>query len=58
MKAKYQIPTIEWLNADSESAFAASLPQKVEDGQNLSTAPETNETSGNLSRINIWGDED
>lgn len=28
----------------------------VEHGQNLGTAPETGETSGNLSKKNIWAD--
>lgn len=59
MKAKYQIPMIEWLDAESESAFAASLPNDlVGEGQNLNEAPTTEATSGNLSRTNIWDDED
>ena len=28
----------------------------VENGQNLGTAPETGQTSGNLSKKNIWAD--
>ena len=57
MKAKYQVPTIEWLNAESESTFAASLTGVVEEGQDLNDAPTTNETEGNLSRFIAWDEE-
>ena len=58
MKAKYQIPAIECLFADGESLLDGSLPKNLTDGQDLNNAPTTSETSGNLSRINVWDDED
>ena len=58
MKTKYQIPTIEYLLADSESLLASSLTGIVENGQDLSDAPTTDATSGNLSRFNVWDDEE
>ena len=59
MKAKYQTPAIEGLLADGESILnAASLPSELTQGQNLNNAPETEETSGNLSRLNIWNDDE
>lgn len=59
MKTKYQIPTIEYILADSENLLDnASLPQNLTDGQNLDKAPTTDATSGNLSRFNVWDDEE
>lgn len=59
MKATYQQPTTEFLGMISTEMIATSIPQNLaEDGQNLNNAPTTDETSGNLSRYNVWNDED
>lgn len=58
MKATYQKPLIEETDVELTSLMEASnLPEKVEDGFDPGSTPTTNETSGNLSRRNIWGDE-
>ena len=59
MKAKYQIPTTDYLFAESGSLLEGSLPANLIDGENLGNAPSTDETSGNLSRYtNVWDDDD
>ena len=55
MKAKYQTPSIETISSDLCDLIMAS---GVEEGFNTSTAPTTEETSGNLSRRDIWNDEE
>lgn len=47
MNKIYQKPEVEVLDIISQEMIAASNP---EDGFNTTTVPETNETSGNLSR--------
>ena len=59
MKKTYQIPEIECQFAEGDDLMqTASLPMNLVEGQNLENAPETSETSGNLSRKSIWDDED
>ncbi|MBR2238927.1 MAG: hypothetical protein IJ887_13855 [Prevotella sp.] len=58
MKTQYQAPAIEFLFADSESLLEGSLPQTLTDGQDLGNAPTTDATKGNLSRINIWDNDE
>ena len=53
MKKKYQNPEAEFVGMDLEEMIAFS----VTEGVNLDKAPETDETSGNLSRRSVW-DED
>jgi hypothetical protein len=57
MKKIYLQPTIEMLGAETEEMIAASL---VQDGFDATKAPELDETvtSGNLSRVNVWGDDE
>lgn len=57
MKATYQKPLIEETDAELTPLMAQSLPESVEEGFNPGSTPETSETSGNLSRRSIWGDE-
>jgi len=61
MKKTYKNPKtdIVTISVAKMIAASASLPEKVEDGQNLEEAPETDATSGNLSRRHdIWADEE
>lgn len=59
MKAEYQAPAVECLFAEGDSLLQeTSLPEELSDGQDLDKAPTTEQTSGNLSRFNIWDDED
>ena len=53
MKKKYQNPEAEFVGMDLEEMIAFS----VTEGVNLDDAPETDDTSGNLSRRSVW-DED
>ena len=57
MKKIYQMPTIKWLEADTEEMIASS---PLENGFNMDEVDTTNETSGNLSRkgYSVWDDED
>jgi len=57
MKKTYQMPTIKWLEADTEEMIASS---PLENGFNMDEVGTTNETSGNLSRkgYSVWDDED
>ena len=56
MKAKYQIPTIEFMVSETESMIASS---PAENGFDM-TDPigVTDATSGNLSRQDVWEFED
>ena len=58
MKAIYQKPSTECIYVKVSQVIAASLPKNVEEGFNPDTAPETTETSGNLSRRSVWEDEE
>ena len=53
----YIKPVTELIKVSVQSIMIGS---KVENGQNLNDAPETTETSGNLSRRNydVWEDEE
>ena len=55
MKAKYQTPSIETIGSDLCDLIMAS---GVEEGFNTDSAPTTEEISGNLSRRDIWNDEE
>ena len=58
MKKIYQMPTIKWMEADTEEMMVASIimPDMTVD---LENAEETEDTSGNLSRHNsIWDEEE
>ena len=57
MKKIYQMPTIKWLEAETEEMIASS---PLENGFNMDEVDTTNETSGNLSRkgYSVWDDED
>jgi hypothetical protein len=57
MKKTYQMPTIKWLEADTEEMIASS---PLENGFKMDEVDTTNETSGNLSRkgYSVWDDED
>jgi hypothetical protein len=59
MKAIYQKPNTDLFNITVAQMIAASpaLPEKVEEGFNTDSAPETSATSGNLSRKDLWEDE-
>ena len=59
MKTTYLKPTIDVLYISVEQMIAASGPvgPKSTDNHDLSTAPTTDQTSGNLSRRrDIWAD--
>ena len=53
MKKKYQNPEAEFVGMDLEEMIAFSVTEVVD----LDDAPETEATSGNLSRRSVW-DED
>ena len=58
MKTTYLKPETDVLYISVEQMIAASKPI-TEGGGNLNDAPETTETSGNLSRRkDIWADEE
>lgn len=55
----YLKPNTDVLYISVEQMIAASDPVKPGGNQNLNTAPETTETSGNLSRRkDIWADDE
>ena len=56
MKATYQKPLIEETDAELTPLLEGSQ-KLVEDGFNPNDTPTTEETSGNLSRRNVWFDE-
>ena len=56
MKAKYQIPSIEFMASETENMIAASPAENGFDMEN--PIGETTATSGNLSRQDIWEFED
>lgn len=58
MKAKYQKPSVEETIAEPTPLMVESLPENVEDGFNPDNTPKTGDTSGNLSRRNIWEADD
>ena len=59
MKTKYQNPVMEYLFAETGNLLEGSqLQDIVTNGQDLGGAPTTNATEGNLSRMNVWDDED
>ena len=62
MKKTYQNPEIEYLFVSPEEMIAASngILGTEEPGTIDLSQPtnETNETSGNLSRIKVWSDEE
>jgi hypothetical protein len=56
MKKIYQTPAVRWMEAQTEQMIAVSA---VENGFNRNSAPETDATSGNLSRqTTVWGDDE
>jgi len=56
MKKIYQSPETLLMTIATQQMIAAS--ELIKDNQqDLSNAPETTETSGNLSRRNVWDDE-
>ncbi|MBQ7509297.1 MAG: hypothetical protein IJT53_00050 [Prevotella sp.] len=56
MKKTYQSPETLLMAIATQQMIAAS--ELIKDNQqDLSNAPETTETSGNLSRRNVWDDE-
>ena len=60
MKKVYMTPTTKWVEAETEKMMVGSI-QDMGDGtlqQNLGSAGETTETSGNLSRQDLWDFED
>ena len=61
MKTTYQKPTTEVVEIETCNMIAGSdlLQDIVDNGQDLGSAPETDETGGNLSRsLDLWDDED
>ena len=59
MKAIYNSPTIEYVSYDVLQLMAGSLGSEGPNNFDPTTAPETDATSGNLSRRrNVWDDED
>ncbi|MBQ9356611.1 MAG: hypothetical protein IJT98_04915 [Prevotella sp.] len=62
MKTTYQKPSVEIVKLETTRMIAASklLDDTLGLEQDLSKAPTTNETSGNLSRYHnsLWDDED
>lgn len=60
MKAKYQSPQLYFEALEEEEMIASSL-RTDESGnpyQTLNDAPTTDDVSGNLSRLNIWEDDE
>ena len=61
MKAIYQKPITEAIAADTSDLMATSLFTTNGDGtisQELSEEHTTNQQSGNLSRTNLWDDDE
>ena len=58
MKAIYQKPVTDIVNVKLTPLMNQSPLGPVEEGFDPGQAPETGETSGNLSRRSIWDDED
>ena len=58
MKKIYMMPETLVLNIQTSSMIAGSQFGPVEEGQNLSDAPTTDDTSGNLGRRGLWDDDD
>ena len=61
MKAIYQKPITEVIAANTSNLMAASMFTTNGDGtisQELSEEHTTTETSGNLSRTNLWDDDE
>ena len=57
MKKTYQSPETLLMAIATQQMIAAS--ELIKDNQqDLSNAPETTETSGNLSRRSVWDDEE
>ncbi|MBQ7510032.1 MAG: hypothetical protein IJT53_03910 [Prevotella sp.] len=57
MKKIYQSPETLLMTIATQQMIAAS--ELIKDNQqDLSNAPETTETSGNLSRRSVWDDEE
>lgn len=57
MKKIYQSPETLLMTIATQQMIAAS--ELIKDNQqNLNEAPETTETSGNLSRRSVWDDEE
>ena len=59
MKAIYNSPTIEYASYDVLQLMAGSLGSDGPNNFDPTTVPETDATSGNLSRRrNVWDEED
>ena len=58
MKKTYQNPRTDIVTITLTQLMSNSPLGPVEEGYSTTDAPETTETSGNLSRRSIWDDED
>ena len=58
MKKTYQSPKADYMTISLEQMIADSGYGDPENGVSLNEVVTTNATSGNLSRRNIWDDED
>ena len=58
MKTIYQKPITEVVVLEVSRMIAGSDFGPVEEGQNLTDAPTTDDTSGNLGRRGLWDDDD